>query len=666
MRSIRSFTAIVCGCFLFALAADATSQNRTIDGTGNNLAHPEWGSVGVQLRRANGPAYADGVSAPAGPCRPSPRLISNTLNDQDESIPNPWGQSDYVWVWGQFVDHDLTLTEPVEPHEPFYIMVPPGDPIFDPDALGNVYLPLNRSIWDPATGTGPDNPRQQIEQVTSFLDASMVYGSDPERAAWLREGVGGRLKVTPHPTGDLLPYNDGTQHNQPNASPAFFVAGDIRVNEHAMLTSIHTVFVREHNRLAALIAAANPSWTDEQIYQKARKIVGAEVQVITYKEFLPTLFRGPAAGLAPYTGYKPDVNPTIYNAFANAAFRFGHTKVNPVILRVNNHYQESAYGPLELLEAFFNPSVITDQGGIDPILRGLACQLHQKIDLKIIDTLRNNLFAMFDLPSLNIQRGRDHGLPDYNSLRVYFGLRPIEDFDEINLDPATASGLKAVYGCVDNIDPWEGMIAEFDPNGMLPSGLRHTIIRRQFENVRDGDRFWYEIDPGLTPQDRAFLDNLRLKDVIEMNTDITGLPDNVFYVRPCCLPDELQLTIGAILEGKKGAGCDLLAVGGGSFDALEEDLLDAESIRITVYGDEQTEPVFTQDIPVCRGIYRYDVFFYTGVKKNISLLRLDLLRHNFTVMARNLDLSGMQESLRIEIQVGPYTGEGATANLIRR
>ena len=80
--------------------------------------------------------------------------------------------------------------------------------------------------------------------------------------------------------------------NGDNGDPAhdeYYVAGDVRVNEQTGLTAIQTLFMREHNRQASILAAANPTWTDEQIYQQARKIVGAEIQSITYQGFLPAL-----------------------------------------------------------------------------------------------------------------------------------------------------------------------------------------------------------------------------------------------------------------------------------------------------------------------------------------------------------------------------------------
>jgi hypothetical protein len=308
--------------------------------------------------------------------------------------------------------------------------------------------------------------------------------------------------------------------------------------------------------------------------------------------------------------------------------------------------------------------LITEEGGIEPILRGLAYQLHQQIDAYIVDGVRNNLFATLDLPALNMQRGRDHGLSDYNTLRTFYGLEPVTDFDEINADPKLWSNLTAVYGSVDNVDPWVGMIAE-GSDGASVGGLRHTIIKKQFENVRDGDRFWYSIDPGLNAQDLAFLENLRLKDVIEMNTGIQNMPENVFYVSEGPTGDELEPAAAVIFPGKCSWGCDIMAIYGGSLDAVKEDLLGSDYIYVAAFIDEQSTPVFSQAVQVSSGTFKYGVYtYYNSYPEVISHIKLDFVNKTFYVIAKNLKLSGLQNSITIEIKFGGYTGTGSTSNLI--
>lgn len=646
---------IICTFFLIL---PAMGEYRTYDGTNNNLLHPQWGSTNIQLLRTEPADYANGVSAPAGKLRPSPRVISNIVIDQDGSMPNTFGRSDYLWLWGQFIDHDLDLTNTAVPAEPFNIIVPPGDTVFDPNDNGGVVIPLNRSKYDQNSV-----PRQQINVLTAWLDASMVYGSDITRANWLRTFSGGRLKVTPSEYGDLLPYNDGTIPNGGGMGTDLFVAGEVRANENANLTAIHTLFVREHNRLAAQISAACPGLTDEQIYQRARKIVGGEIQVITFEEFLPALLNGDEPN--EYKGYNPKVNPGIANVFSTAAFRLGHSAISPEVLRIDENMQVIPDGNLGIVEAFFNPEAISEEGGIDPILRGLANQLHQEIDSHVIDELRNNLFSNSDLTSLNMQRGREHGLPSYNALRRYWGLEPFTNFEELNPAQELVSALASVYGDVNNIDAWVGIITEYDNGGSLAGGLMHTIIKDQFERVRNGDRFWYSIDPDLTANEKAFISSVRLKDIIEMNTDITGLQDNVFYVPDGVVPGFDVLTISSvkIVDGKYWWQNDAMYIAGDSLDATVDNWKEADSIDIAIYADNSATAVITKEIPYTKLSYLNGKLIYKGAAP-LTDFQVNITNKSFTINCSKINLSTIKNNAEVEIKMGSYVGKGQS-NLIK-
>ena len=157
------------------------SENRTIDGTRNNLTHPRWGAAGERLLRLAQSGYADSISAPAGARRPNPRAVSNLICSQQGSIPSSQNLSDYVWAWGQFLDHELDLTGEADPNESLAVQVPSTD-----TAYAGRTIPFSRSVYDPETGTGSDSPREQVNQITSYIDASNVYGSNLDRAQSLR------------------------------------------------------------------------------------------------------------------------------------------------------------------------------------------------------------------------------------------------------------------------------------------------------------------------------------------------------------------------------------------------------------------------------------------------------------------------------------------------
>jgi hypothetical protein len=178
-------------------------EYRTIDGVGNNIANPDWGSAGVPLLRPYKKTSYDQGSIP--PERPNPREISNEVIKQEGSIPISKNYNDMVWQWGQFVDHDIDITGPASPVEHCDIKVPKGDPDFDPDGTGNKYIFMDRSRY--IDGTDSANPRQQINQITAFIDASNVYGSDDTTASQLRENDGsGCLRTS---EGNLLPLDSG-------------------------------------------------------------------------------------------------------------------------------------------------------------------------------------------------------------------------------------------------------------------------------------------------------------------------------------------------------------------------------------------------------------------------------------------------------------------------
>jgi len=505
----------------------AVDRWRTIDGRNNSARHPMMGAAETPLARLAGHMYGDFISSPAGSNRPSAREISNGIADQSVAGLNADGLSDFVWLWGQFVDHDISLTGSAHPAEPFDIPVPRGDPFFDIAATGRVTIPFNRAAWEPGTGTSRLNPRRQMNSITSWIDASNVYGSDTTRANTLRAG-GGKMRMG---RGRMLPKNKWGLPNAGGTSEAMYLAGDVRANEQTALTAMHTLWAREHNRIARRIRTAQPGLDGEEIYQQARSKVGALIQAITYNEFLPALLGSDA--LAPYRGWDVAGDGSIAQEFSTAAYRFGHSMVSPQILRLKRNGRPVPQGHLSLRDAFFNPSTLTETG-LEPIFRGLAAQRARAIDNMVIDELRNFLFGPpgaggFDLVALNIQRGRDHGLATYYDARIIFGLKPPRRFEDITSNAQVVARLEDLYGQVKKVDLWVGGLAEDHVRGSQLGGLFHAIVTDQFERLRDCDRLWYE-----RVYSGAKLDEIRsttLADVIRRNMRVgSELPDDVFRV----------------------------------------------------------------------------------------------------------------------------------------
>lgn len=388
-----------------------SSSVEPIDGVGNNVANPTWGSTGSDLIRLAAAAYSDGVDSPSLSKDLSARAISNILNSQSDPA-NPSADigtvdqnslSDFGYAFGQFMDHDLDNTPDGTTPDP--IAVAAGDPI------GPEPLPFNRSQTDPATGTSKRNPAQQITAVTSYFDLSQVYGSTQTVADALRTFTGGLLKTS---NGNMLPYDNAnyftpaqiTALNMANSSQAvpesdLFAAGDVRANENIELTVLETLFVRNHNLIATKLQSEHPGWSDEQLYQEARKINIADYQSIIYNEWIPAVLGQNA--LPRYTGYKSNVNATISNEFSTVAYRFGHSLVSPSIAVEGNDGQQTE-AAIPLSEDFFDPYILNPAGITDPltadksvdigaILKGEADGNGQAMDTMAIGPIRNLLFG---------------------------------------------------------------------------------------------------------------------------------------------------------------------------------------------------------------------------------------------------------------------------------
>ena len=239
--------------------------NRNYDGANNNFNNRLWGSKGSLLERRGPNGYADGISLPVQN-RPNPRHISNQVGEVIGNIERSKNRLTMAFViWGQFLDHDIDLT----PHgnsESFDIPIPPNDLFFG----GQTELKFSRSHF-----VAGSSPRQHQNVITAWIDGSQVYGSDETLARSLRQFTGGYMKAP----GGLLPRDSNN----------LFQAGDERVNENVFLTSYHTIFVREHNRVCDVIFNKDPSLNDEEIYQAARHYVIGLLQKITMEDFLSLL-----------------------------------------------------------------------------------------------------------------------------------------------------------------------------------------------------------------------------------------------------------------------------------------------------------------------------------------------------------------------------------------
>jgi hypothetical protein len=527
---------------------------RPIDEVGNNIvSNPMWGTAGSDLLRNSPVAYADGISAPSLASNPSARLISDLVSNQadpahplqDIQTVDQASLSDWGYVWGQFIDHDMDLTLD-NSGQSFPILVPAGDPIG-----GAGPLPFNRSQFDPTTGTSTSNPRQQINHITAYLDLSQIYSSDPAITDILRLHRDGLMKTSP---GNMLPYDTApyftpdqvtmlNMANDPGAvtTDKLFATGDRRGNETLELTMTQTLFVRNHNRIAAELQALHPNWSDEQLFQEARKLNIAEEEIITYYGYLPDLL-GPTA-IAPYAGYDPTVNAGISTEFSTVGFRFGHSLLSNLIHRDGNDGQ-ALTDSVSLASDFFDPNLLNPAGIQDPLtgllstdigapLKGSADGDAQAMDLFAVNEVRNLLFGNGkfggqDLIARDIQRARDHGIGTYNQVRMAYHLSPAANFSDISSDPTVQAELAAAYGTVANVDPFIGGLAEDHVAGADMGPLFRNILVDQFTRLRNGDRFFFLNENWNLSELMILSQGLTLTQVIEANTTVTNMQADAF------------------------------------------------------------------------------------------------------------------------------------------
>ncbi|KAK3887752.1 hypothetical protein Pcinc_008156 [Petrolisthes cinctipes] len=520
-----------------------THPYRSVDGTCNNIDNPNWGASFTPFRRAMPPEYGDGLSslrrAKDGEDLPSARQVSNRVHIN--RMADSQSYSVLTMSWGQFVDHDITLTaqtkgsggksiaccpdlvrgDPRLFHpECAPISIPPDDPFYGP--FNQTCMEFVRSAPAPKCQFGP---RDQINQQTAFLDGSAVYGYSPHQLASLRTMSDGLLRSQVTLDGrELLPPStnpeDGCNKEEEYKYDRFcFLAGqsvrqvgDPRANEQLLLTIFHTIWARQHNLLALSLKELNPEWDDERLFQEARRIVIAQMQHITYHEYVPSII-GPKLmkhlKLSPQSGgkftedYDSKLHPGIANEFAAAAYRFGHSQIQGLVQKIDAPEKNVDFN--QLASITFNPFSLYDPGIMDKYVRGEASQRTAAVDTYFSSQVTGKLFRGeekfgIDLVAINLQRGRDHGVGGYLRARMYCGLPPHTNFTHLtaDVDAGALASIQQVYSNVEDIDLYTGGLAERPVESGLVGPTFACILADQFLRLKRGDRFWYETD--LKPQ----------------------------------------------------------------------------------------------------------------------------------------------------------------------
>ncbi|KZS09370.1 Chorion peroxidase [Daphnia magna] len=520
-----------CPSFLKKEESKCTAERyRQYNGLCNNLEHPYWGAALTAFRRMIPADYADGISKPRisanGKDLPTTRHISavhhHDMGYHDHAV------TVFLISWGQAIDHDMTFTadtkDPVTDTDPLCCDVPENKrneecyPVEIP-AKDPFYALFRRRCMEfvrsasSLKGECKLGPRSHLNLISSVIDANFIYGSDKETADGLRTLKGGLLKSTPmfreHGLKDLLPLklenpDDGCIRATPDTY--CFMAGDPRVNEQLVLSVTHTLLMREHNRIAQELSVINPHWDDEIIYQETRHIMAALIQQITYNEFLPMVLGKDLMESNKlilerdgyWNGYNDQVDPSLPASFGAAAFRFGHSLLPSAVERWSTTHKY--IGAQRLSQMLRQPYDLYKGGYCDQYVSGLMNQVSQAMDGSMSQEVTNHLFQDsgknwgLDLAALNMQRGRDHGIPSYNAFREHCGLKRANSWRDLS-DAFTNDTLKhftSIYDSPDDIDLWTAGVSERALTGSMVGPVFGCIIGQSFRDLRAGDRFWHE------------------------------------------------------------------------------------------------------------------------------------------------------------------------------
>uniref|UniRef100_A0A667WS04 NAD(P)H oxidase (H2O2-forming) n=1 Tax=Myripristis murdjan TaxID=586833 RepID=A0A667WS04_9TELE len=515
------------------------------DGWYNSLGYPKRGAVGSHLVRLVPAHYSDGVYQPVQePQLPNPRRLSRLLTEGPPGLPSTRNQTVLSVFFGYHVAFEIFDSRPPGcPPEFMNIQIPKGDPIFDPWGTGNVLLPFQRGPWDKESSQSPNNPRIQVNLVTAWIDGSSIYGPSTSWSDSLRSFSGGLLtsgsewNMPKQGGGRYLMWSAADPSTREHGPEGLYELGNAWANENMFTAAEGIIWFRYHNYVASKLHKEHPEWSDETLFQNARKTVVATFQNIAVYEWLPGYLGNKT--LTPYPGYQKFVDPGISPEFQAAAIRFGITMAPPGVYMRNRTCQfrkiinidETLSPALRLCNSFWkrqSPNMKSGQD-VDELIMGMASQIAEKEDNVVVQDLRDFMygplrFTRSDLVALTVQRGRDFGLSSYNKL-----FRDISD-----LYNGDISKLELFPG---------GLLESLDGPGPVFS----SIILDQFERIRNGDRFWFENrQNGLfTEEEIRKIRNVTFHDVLIAVTsaEAADIQKNVFFWRdgdPC--PQPVQVT----------------------------------------------------------------------------------------------------------------------------
>ncbi|GBC06142.1 hypothetical protein RclHR1_06650002 [Rhizophagus clarus] len=525
---------IIFGSYLILfILSIKTVESRSLDGSDNNLRYPDNGKPLQPYMREfpSDPFYPDGegkmLKSPASSminCTdplpegtyPSPRCIFDQftynlslfdVKRQSELRSNRKTSHMVTW-FGHYISFDISSSSNGIPLTQLYI--PADDANYNPPDS----IPITKSL--PFNSSGPDTPdtpdtlnsvRNGVRVVTPFLDLNMIYGLSDDDLKNLRDGTSCKLLTSnngKYPSKDIYGmYKWGI--NAERALTLFTLA-------------INTVWIREHNRQCdELFEKYGNSWTDQQYFEESRRWTIALYQKTVSEEYLGVVTGHP---LPAYEGYKSDIIPGIDTFFSTVTFRYGHTELSDKY-RIQNEYGDTIVDLT--LSQIINQNLV-EIFGLSNVLRSMALQRQEEIDIFFSDSTRNFVSMepnVYDIPAFDVLRSRERGIALYNTVREAYGLERKSTWSEVTSNVYLQNRLQFLYpNGPDAAESFVGAFCEDHVEGSNFGQLLNESIVRQFNRIRETDRFWWESNEMFNEDEKSTLRNTTFHDIIVRNLKI--------------------------------------------------------------------------------------------------------------------------------------------------
>jgi hypothetical protein len=506
--------------------------SRTPDITYNDLSDPHMGSVGARFGR-NVP-LARAVPNRALLLEPNPRLISQVLLARDTFKPATT-LNVLAGAWIQFMIHGWFdhLRNPLG-HSDIEIPLAPNDP-WDAGPMR-----INSTRQASPGSTNPPRPPAFTNTETAWWDASQIYGSRQAITNTIRSWTDGKLKMGA----------DGLLLEDPS-NPGVDLSG-FNNNWWVGLSLLHTIFFKEHNAICDALRREYPTWSDEELFQKARLINAALMGKIHTVEWTPAILANPVL--------EKSMNIVWYGAPKDWLTRFGIWLMeNETMLGVPgslpNHHA-AAYCNTEEFAAvykmhplmpddfdfhdhtndrFTGHKTLTEIQGrftrdvlkafpVEDLLYSFgiahpgAITLHNYPNsLRHIEhKVEGGVMAVLDVATIDIVRERERGVPRYNDFRELLHMPRIKSWDKLCANPQWARELREVYGDLDKVDTMVGMFAETPPKGFGFSDTTfHIFILTATRRIQSDRFFTVDYTPEVyTPLGIRWIANNGMKTVL--------------------------------------------------------------------------------------------------------------------------------------------------------